>query len=82
MKSATCPWCDRRFTITQRGGSPKRFCSPGCKNQWNSAARAFGRAMETQGVLNLRAWIEGRQNAPESTVHAATAPKSASRVAR
>ena len=27
-------------------------------------------------MLNLRAWIEGRQKAPKSTVHAATAPKS------
>ena len=77
-----CPWCGEAFEAVRRGGSPKRFCSAACKNQWNSAAREFGRAMETQGVLNLRAWIEGRQKASESTVHAATAPKSASGVAR
>ena len=72
-----CPWCGEPFEAPTRGGSPKRFCSTACKNQWNAAARAFGRAMETQGVLNLRARIEGRQKASKSTVHAATAPKSA-----
>ena len=75
---STCPWCGEPFEAVKRGPHAKRFCSAECKNQWNSAARTFGRMMESKGILNLRAWQEGRQNAPRSVVHDAGVPKSPS----
>lgn len=55
-----CRWCEVDFPDTRRGDQIKLFCSPACKNQWNSAARAYARDLEESGAFRLADWWNSR----------------------
>ena len=55
-----CRWCEAEFPDMTRGGEVKVYCSPACKNAWNSAARVYVREMEERRALRLADWWNHR----------------------
>ncbi len=51
-----CPWCTVEFAPARRGAYAKRFCSAGCRNQFNSAKRKFIDALMSDGDRVIREW--------------------------
>src|SRR6267154_50273 len=63
---ARCLWCDRAFSPRTTGGSAKRFCCTGHRQQfWVAARRWTMRAIEA-GLLSVDCL-----KAPHTSVHAA-----------
>ena len=70
-----CRWCGVAFPAKKRGDREKAFCGDAHRNLWNSAARAYGVAMERAGVVSLRLWTEETLRWPRSeAVHGAESP--------
>jgi hypothetical protein len=56
------PWCSGQFKA-RRSGSPKRFCSAGCRSAFWSALRLWGKDALATGVLTIDAVRNGPQEA-------------------
>ena len=49
--SVPCLWCSCVFKPRQDGGSQQRFCSPGCRQALNTAARRWALDQVDAGIL-------------------------------
>jgi hypothetical protein len=47
-----CRWCERPFQV-RRGGSPQRFCGPGCRTAFWSALRRWGERAIAAGIITV-----------------------------
>ena len=56
VSGALCVWCESPFEPIERGGRTKRFCSPRCRNAFNSAKRRFVDALMADGARVIRQW--------------------------
>jgi len=52
MAAIDCRWCGRACQL-RRGGSPRVFCGPACRQQFHSAARRWAERAVAAGVLSL-----------------------------
>ena len=55
-----CLWCDEEFEAKTLGAHRKRFCTPRCKNRFNSALRRWGRRALAAGDLSVADLKAGR----------------------
>ncbi len=73
-----CLWCRRGFAPRRTGGSPQRFCSRTCRNNFNTAARRWVRAAVDHGRLS----VEDLKKAPEAPAAACTLARGASEASK
>ncbi len=53
INQAYCRWCSSPFSRKKVGAHEKEFCSPECKNSFNSALRRHGRTMFDKGEVTI-----------------------------
>ena len=73
-----CLWCSGGFAPRRSGGSPQRFCSRTCRNNFNTAARRWISAAVDHGRLS----IEDLKKTPEAPAAACTLVRGASEASK
>jgi len=59
----SCLWCSRSFSPRQSGGKEQRYCSPGCRHDFERGARRWVMAAIEAGFLTA----ETLRHAPRAT---------------
>lgn len=66
-----CLWCCAQFE-PRVGGKPQRFCSPGCRGAFHTAARRWAEDAVARGALTVEE-LRGDTSGPNGNVYVASA---------
>ena len=61
MSERVCAWCDATFAPRKNGGSPQKFCSTPCREEFHVACRVWAENQVWRGFVPVSALREARQ---------------------